>query len=93
MHNRPTASPRTATKSRMGDRRPAMNLRLLSTAEAADLLGISRQRIHQLIAAGTLHAQRVGPGFVIQQADVEAIRVRYADRPSKASHARTERRG
>lgn len=47
---------------------------LVGTDEAAKLLQITPQRIRQLIAAGTLSADRVGSTWVIKRSDVEKSR-------------------
>lgn len=51
----------------------------VSATQAAELLGISRQRVHQLIAAGKLEAVRVGSGWLVDKASVEQ-RKRERDR-------------
>lgn len=63
---------------------------LLSPREAAALLGISRQRLHQLITDGQLPAQRVGRTWVLSRDDVDAMRVapRAAVRPMSPRMAR-----
>lgn len=48
-------------------------MELLSTSEAAALLGLSRQRVLQFISAGRLPAQMVGRQYVIRRADLEAF--------------------
>lgn len=50
---------------------------LLSVGEAAEVLGVSRQRLHQLIHAGQLDAARVGKNWVVDDevlADFQAAR-------------------
>lgn len=47
---------------------------LLSTSEAAARLGVSRQRVRDLVAHGQLHARRVGNSVVIERSAVEARR-------------------
>lgn len=44
--------------------------RLLSTAELAKILGISRIAVFQKIKQGSIKAVKVGRNFVIDQADV-----------------------
>jgi len=51
----------------------------LSVSEAAQLLGVSRQRVLVLIADGELPARRVGDRWVLDSADVET---RHRDRAS-----------
>lgn len=50
----------------------------LSVVEAAALLGVHPQRIHQRIRAGSLPAERIGSQWAIQEADLEAVRHRRA---------------
>lgn len=49
---------------------------LVGVSEAAEILGVSRQRVLQLVAAGTLPAQRAGNAVVLQRAAVERRRDR-----------------
>lgn len=51
-----------------------MEKKLLSTAEAAKLLGISRIAVFKKIKSGEIKAKKVGRNFVISQEDLhEAI--------------------
>lgn len=43
----------------------------VSITEAAEMLGISRQRVHTLITEGKLKAERIGTQWSIRRADVE----------------------
>jgi excisionase family DNA binding protein len=52
--------------------------KLLSVAEAAELLGVHRTRINQLIDKGDLAATRIGRAYVIREADLEKVRERPA---------------
>ena len=58
-----------------------MENELLSTAEAADLLGVSARRVLQMIEKGKLPASRVAGVAVIRRADVLAVERRPAGRP------------
>lgn len=44
----------------------------MSSAEAADRLGLTPGRVRELIASGALGARRVGNRFLVSRADVEA---------------------
>ena len=44
----------------------------ISSAEAADRLGLTAGRVRELIATGALGARRVGNRFLVRRADVEA---------------------
>jgi excisionase family DNA binding protein len=46
---------------------------LVGTSKAAELLGVSQNRVRQLINSGQLPARRVGRTFVIRRADVDAF--------------------
>lgn len=50
----------------------------LSVVEAAALLGVHPQRIHQRIRAGSLPAERIGSQWAIEEADLELVRHRRA---------------
>lgn len=50
----------------------------LSVVEAAALLGVHPQRIHQRIRAGSLPAERIGSQWAIEEADLELVRHRKA---------------
>lgn len=54
---------------------------LLSVAETAKLLGVSRWRVNQFIAAGRLPATKVGRAYVIDASDLELVRTRRPGRP------------
>ena len=58
--------------------------KLLSVAEAAEMLGVHRTRINQLIDSGDLPATRIGRSYVIREADLEKVKDRPAPgRPPK----------
>jgi excisionase family DNA binding protein len=61
-------------------------MKLISTDEAAERLGVSGRRVRQLIDDGKLPAQYVGGGYVIDEAALEGVQV-YGKpgRPPKAS--------
>ncbi len=61
---------------------------LLSAGQAADALGISRQRLDELVAAGQISRRKVGRNYVYQRADLDAYRAkgkRGPGRPPKMS--------
>jgi excisionase family DNA binding protein len=60
------------------------NDRLLSVAEAAELLGVSRWRVNQFINEKRLAAQKIGRSFVVKESDLEAVKERKTGRPPKA---------
>jgi excisionase family DNA binding protein len=68
-------------------------MKLLSTPEAADALGVTVARVQQLIWDGRLPAQKVGRDYVIQENDLEKVRNRPTGRPPAASKKAESRRG
>jgi excisionase family DNA binding protein len=73
-------------------------MKLISTDDAAEKLGVSGRRIRQLIDEGKLPAQYVGGGYVIDESALESVKVYgKAGRPkttpdtSKRATARIQR--
>jgi excisionase family DNA binding protein len=65
----------------------------VSTSEAAEILGISRQRVLQLIQQGSLKATKLASVYLIKKSDLSAMKERKPGRPptstaSKATKAR-----
>lgn len=62
----------------------------VSVSEAAESLGLSRQRVVQLIGAGRLNASRLGRSWAIPQAELDAFKAarRPRVRPMSARVAR-----
>jgi len=57
---------------------------LLSVREVADKRGVTVWRIHQLIKAGTLPAEKYGNQYLIKTKDADALTVHgKAGRPKK----------
>jgi excisionase family DNA binding protein len=54
---------------------------MITTAQAAVILNISRSRILKLIAAGRLPAQKFGRDWLIAFADLDLVKVRCPGRP------------
>jgi excisionase family DNA binding protein len=60
-------------------------MKLLSTDQVAERLGISGRRVRALIAEGKLQATYVGGGYVIEESALDAVKVYgKAGRPPKA---------
>ncbi len=59
----------------------------VSVAEAAGLLGVNVQRVHQRIADGSLRAERIGHQWVIDDADIVRLGHRPAGRPLSSRSA------
>lgn len=63
--------------------------KLLTTSEAAEILGVTRWRISQLIQSGKLKAEKFGQIYLIKESDLDAVSVRpKAGRPPKATVAK-----
>ena len=45
----------------------------LTVSQAGELLGVSRQRIHQMISEGKIKADRLGSINILNLADIEAL--------------------
>ncbi|MDT7807299.1 MAG: Helix-turn-helix domain [Acidobacteriota bacterium] len=61
--------------------------KLLSTAEAAGQLGVSRQRVLELIGEERLPAKKVGRAFVVRAVDVAKLELRSVGRPPSTEKA------
>jgi excisionase family DNA binding protein len=55
--------------------------KFIGTSTAADLLGVSPNRIRQLISSGQLPAERVGRTFVILRTDLDSFAAQPPGRP------------
>ncbi len=60
-----------------------MSEEFISTTDAADHLGITRQRVLQLIEAGRLPAKLFANVYMIRKADLRLIEDRTPGRPPK----------
>lgn len=60
-------------------------MELLSTAQAAEKLGVSERRVRQLINEGKLSAHKLGRDFAIEESALETVKTYgKAGRPPKA---------
>ena len=66
-----------------------MTERLLSSAEAAQRLGVSIRRVQALITAGKIPATRVGRTWVIKESDITLV----SDRPQGWPKGRPRKSG
>ena len=57
---------------------------LLSTAQAAKIIGVSERRVRAMIAAGRLKAEPVGRAYVIRESDIPKLKIGVAGRPKKS---------
>jgi excisionase family DNA binding protein len=55
----------------------------ISTTDAADRLGITRQRVLQLIEAGRLPASLFANVYMIRESDLKLVKDRIPGRPPK----------
>ena len=62
-----------------------MSAELLTTAEAADRLGLTMRAVQKMIEAGRLEARKVGRDYLIDPAALANISRQAAGRPPKSS--------
>ncbi|MGH9900692.1 MAG: helix-turn-helix domain-containing protein [Pyrinomonadaceae bacterium] len=65
----------------------------ISTTDAADRLGITRQRVLQLIEAGRLPAKLFANVYMIRTTDLTLVEDRQPGRPPKAKPEQAAKRG
>jgi len=64
---------------------------MLNTTDVSRALGISRQRVHQLLVAGKLHGERIGlRGWVITEAALEQYKREKEEAPLGSTRAGPE---
>jgi excisionase family DNA binding protein len=59
-------------------------MKMLTTKEVAKRLGVSVRRVHALIQAERLPAQKFGRDYLIDQRDLKLVEERKPGRPRKA---------
>jgi excisionase family DNA binding protein len=59
-------------------------MKLLTTKEVAGRLGVSVRRVHALIQAERLRAEKFGRDYMIKEEDLEPVQDRKPGRPPKA---------
>lgn len=59
-------------------------MKLISTTEAAERLGVHITRVQALVKAGRLPAQKVGKNYVINEDDLELVAERKPGRPRRS---------
>ncbi len=64
---------------------------ILSTAEAADRLGVSVRRVQQMVKSGQLPAKQFGGSLMIEETDLALVNERPLGRPAKAKTATTSK--
>jgi excisionase family DNA binding protein len=58
-------------------------MKLLTTKQAAEKLGITPRRVQALIEAGRLPASKFGRDYMIKEADLKLVEDRKVGRPKK----------
>jgi len=56
---------------------------MLTTAQAAERLGVSPRRVRAMIASGQLLADKPGRDWLVGELALEAVRKRATERPKK----------
>jgi excisionase family DNA binding protein len=70
-----------------------MSTTLITTAEAADRLGLTVRAIQKMIEAGRLAAQKVGRDYLIDPGALENIPKQASGRPPKLAGKNGSRKG
>jgi len=60
---------------------------LITTREAAAILGVSPRRVRAMVEAGLLQARKVGLHLFYDEADVRAVERRPPGRPPPGRHS------
>ena len=71
----------------MVDKKRALVDRTIATPEAAQKLGVSADRVRQLIKVGRLPAQQFGRDYLIRESDLALVADRKPGRPKKTDEA------
>lgn len=58
-------------------------MKLITVRDAAARLKVTTWRVHQLIKAGRLPAEKLGSQYVIKEADLKLVETRKPGRPAK----------
>lgn len=66
---------------------------ILTTAQAAERLGVSVRRVQQLVKDGRLPAGQFGGALMIKEEDLQLVENRKAGRPRKAQDDKAARQG
>jgi excisionase family DNA binding protein len=59
-------------------------MNLLTTQQAAEILGVTDRRVRSLIAEGKLTAHRLGRDYAIEESDLALVPDRKRGRPAKS---------
>ena len=66
-------------------------MKLLSTSQAAELIGVNDSRIRQLIRDGQIQAVQVGRAYLLDESIVKAFERPQMGRPKKAMEVTTQK--
>jgi excisionase family DNA binding protein len=58
-------------------------MKMLTTSEVADRLGVTVQRVHQFIRDERLPARKMGRDYIINEGDLRLLEDRQTGRPPK----------
>lgn len=75
----------TSTK---GNYRKAGRMKLLTTQEAADRLGVTSARIRAMILAGRLPAEKFGHVHMVREEDLALVADRKPGRPKQSAESK-----
>ena len=64
-----------------------METKLLSTSQAAEILGVDDSRVRQLILSGRLPSMQIGRAHLIKESDLALVSDRPVGRPKKEGAA------
>lgn len=67
-------------------------MKLISSAEAAEKLGVHITRVQVLIRAGRLPAQKIGPNYILNEDDLKLVADRKPGRPPKGKPAEASKK-
>jgi excisionase family DNA binding protein len=68
-------------------------MKILTTNEVAERLGVTVQRVHQFIKDERLPAQKMGRDYLIDEDDLKRVADRHTGRPPKASVDKATKKG
>ena len=68
-------------------------MKMLTTGEVAERLGVTVQRVHQFIKDERLPAQKMGRDYLIDEEDLKRIGDRPTGRPPKVSTEKAAKKG
>ena len=64
----------------------------LTPKDVAEILGVSKQRVHQMLRSGRLKAKKLGGKYFISAKDVEPLKERKVGRPRKEEATKGKKR-